>query len=74
MKIKRYVTPLAVVGMAAALTLLPVGSAQAATVVEVTSFGSNPGNLQLFTYVPDNLPANAPLVVAMPGDFPLAAS
>jgi poly(hydroxyalkanoate) depolymerase family esterase len=43
------------------------GSAQAAQVVEVTSFGSNPGNLQMFKYIPDNLPSNAPLVVALHG-------
>ncbi|MGQ0840215.1 extracellular catalytic domain type 1 short-chain-length polyhydroxyalkanoate depolymerase [Actinokineospora sp.] len=41
--------------------------AQAAAVQEVTGFGSNPGNLQMFRYVPDGLPAGRPLVVAMHG-------
>ncbi|MDQ3578733.1 MAG: PHB depolymerase family esterase, partial [Actinomycetota bacterium] len=41
--------------------------AQAATVQEVTGFGSNPGNLQMFRYVPDELPFGRPLVVAMHG-------
>lgn len=34
---------------------------------EVTSFGSNPGNLRMFRYLPAGLPANAPLVVALHG-------
>jgi poly(hydroxyalkanoate) depolymerase family esterase len=41
---------------------------------EVTGFGSNPGNLRMFTYVPPGLPANAPLVVAMHGCSQSAAS
>lgn len=46
---------------------LSAGVAQAASVQEITGFGSNPGNLQLFEYIPDGLPADAPLVVAMHG-------
>ncbi|WP_224367984.1 extracellular catalytic domain type 1 short-chain-length polyhydroxyalkanoate depolymerase [Hyalangium versicolor] len=33
----------------------------------VSSFGTNPGNLKMWKYVPANVPANAPLVVAMHG-------
>src|SRR3954452_22108957 len=33
----------------------------------VASFGSNPGNLKMWKYVPAGMPANAPLVVAMHG-------
>jgi poly(hydroxyalkanoate) depolymerase family esterase len=45
-----------------------IGSiAQAVTLSQVTSFGSNPGNLKMFSYVPAGLPAGAPLVVAMHG-------
>lgn len=53
----------------AGLAIFSMGlpQAHAAAVVEVTSFGSNPGNLQMFKYVPDSLPANSPLVVAMHG-------
>ena len=40
---------------------------QAGTLTEVTQFGSNPGNLRMFEYVPDNLPAGRPLVVALHG-------
>ncbi|MBP6749159.1 MAG: PHB depolymerase family esterase [Xanthomonadaceae bacterium] len=42
--------------------------------VEVTSFGSNPGNLRMFKYVPTGLPASAPMVVAMHGCAQSAAS
>ncbi|WP_235217021.1 extracellular catalytic domain type 1 short-chain-length polyhydroxyalkanoate depolymerase [Archangium violaceum] len=34
---------------------------------QVTSFGTNPGNLKMWKYVPANMPANAPLVVALHG-------
>src|SRR5262245_12355576 len=34
---------------------------------QVTGFGSNPGNLQMFTYVPSGLPANAPIVLVLHG-------
>ncbi len=42
-------------------------SASAATLVEVAEFGSNPGNLNMWIYRPDNLAAGAPLVVALHG-------
>jgi poly(hydroxyalkanoate) depolymerase family esterase len=38
-----------------------------AALTEVTSFGSNPGALRMFTYVPASMPTNAPLVVALHG-------
>jgi poly(hydroxyalkanoate) depolymerase family esterase len=41
---------------------------------EVTSFGSNPGELRMFTYVPKNLPDSAPLVVLLHGGTQSAAS
>lgn len=43
------------------------GVVQAVTLTQVTSFGSNPGNLKMFTYVPAGLASGAPLVVAMHG-------
>ncbi|MFF2651569.1 alpha/beta hydrolase family esterase [Streptomyces sp. NPDC058045] len=39
----------------------------AAALQEVTGFGSNPGHLRMFAYVPDSLPVGAPLVVALHG-------
>nr|BFD80735.1 PHB depolymerase family esterase [Streptomyces sp. Xyl84] len=42
-------------------------AAAAGTLQQVTSFGSNPGNLAMYEYAPAGLPANAPLVVALHG-------
>ena len=42
-------------------------SASAASITEVTGFGTNPGNLRMFRYVPDGLPAGRPMVVALHG-------
>ncbi|WP_447006736.1 extracellular catalytic domain type 1 short-chain-length polyhydroxyalkanoate depolymerase [Saccharothrix isguenensis] len=55
---------LAVVALSAVSTSRP---ARAATVQEVTGFGSNPGNLQMFRYVPTGLGGGRPVVVAMHG-------
>lgn len=51
----------------AALLLVPAPPAAAAGVVEVTGFGSNPGALRMFRYVPDGLPAGRPVVVVLHG-------
>lgn len=57
------------------LALLLAGvSADVAAQVEVTGFGSNPGNLRMFKLVPAALPAGAPLVVALHGCAQSAAS
>ncbi|MBB5208314.1 extracellular catalytic domain type 1 short-chain-length polyhydroxyalkanoate depolymerase [Chiayiivirga flava] len=59
----------------AALALLPcMVAAPAFGLSEVTGFGSNPGNLKMFTYIPAGLPANAPVVVALHGCTQSAAS
>ncbi|MFI8219618.1 PHB depolymerase family esterase [Streptomyces sp. NPDC085932] len=42
-------------------------TAAAASLTQVTGFGTNPGNLSMYTYVPDGLPAGAPLVLALHG-------
>ncbi|MFL6624344.1 MAG: PHB depolymerase family esterase [Sulfurifustis sp.] len=53
---------------AAALLLAGTATlAAAAALVEVRGFGSNPGNLKMFKFVPPSLPAGAPLVVALHG-------
>lgn len=41
--------------------------ASAATLTEVTDFGSNPGNLRMFAFMPEGLAAGAPLVVVAHG-------
>src|SRR6516225_5602523 len=53
----------------ALITLLAAASSQAlaASPVEVAEFGTNPGNLRMFEFLPDGLPPSAPLVVVMHG-------
>lgn len=53
-----------IAGLFLALVFTATG-AQALTLVQ--NFGSNPGNLTMYKYVPANLPANAPLVMAAHG-------
>ncbi|MEV8565362.1 PHB depolymerase family esterase [Streptomyces sp. NPDC051322] len=45
----------------------PPAAAAAGTFQQVTGFGSNPGHLTMYTYTPADLPAGAPLVVALHG-------
>lgn len=55
---------------AAAIALLCAGAAHAAPAIpltEVRDFGSNPGDLRMYKYVPPSMPAAAPLVVALHG-------
>jgi acetylxylan esterase len=39
--------------------------ASAASLVQITNFGNNPGSLQMYVYVPDGVKPNAPILVAM---------
>lgn len=41
--------------------------ANTSTLTQISSFGSNPGSLQMFDYVPTSASSDAPLVVAMHG-------
>jgi poly(hydroxyalkanoate) depolymerase family esterase len=51
-----------------ALSAFLVAGPQAfAAPVEVTDFGSNPGNLRMFKHIPSGLPASSPLVVVLHG-------
>jgi poly(hydroxyalkanoate) depolymerase family esterase len=55
-------------GLAAALLVVAALAPAAATEPrEESGFGSNPGNLRMFSYVPAGLPAGAPLVVVLHG-------
>lgn len=38
-----------------------------AQITPVSSFGSNPGNLNMYVYTPSNVPSNAPLVLVLHG-------
>jgi len=53
--------------LALALTGLSAGPATAAAFERVTGFGSNPGALTMYRYVPDGLPAGAPVVLVLHG-------
>ncbi|MGW3607984.1 extracellular catalytic domain type 1 short-chain-length polyhydroxyalkanoate depolymerase [Micromonospora sp. NPDC005161] len=61
------------IGAVAGLVLAVAGAvalatpAQAASLTQVTGFGSNPGNLAMYAYRPDNLPASSPAVVLLHG-------
>ncbi|MFV0135702.1 PHB depolymerase family esterase [Streptomyces sp. HMX87] len=63
----RVATVLLTVLAAVLSVLLAPAPAAAATLQEVTGFGSNPGALRMFRYVPDGLPAGRPVVVALHG-------
>ncbi|MFB9394110.1 PHB depolymerase family esterase [Streptomyces coeruleoprunus] len=47
------------------LTGTSATTASAASLTEVTNFGSNPGNLRMYVYRPDNTPARPAVVVAV---------
>ncbi|MBO4205417.1 extracellular catalytic domain type 1 short-chain-length polyhydroxyalkanoate depolymerase [Micromonospora echinofusca] len=53
--------------LVAAAVLVGTAPAQAATLTQVTGFGSNPGNLAMYAYRPDGLPTGAPAVVLLHG-------
>ena len=61
------VRPVFVAALLLAGSLGSVSFAQATALTEIQSFGSNPGNLKMFVFVPDALPPNAPLVVVAHG-------
>ncbi len=54
-------------GLVAAAAGYLAPPANAATLTEVTGFGSNPGVLQMFEYIPTGLASNRPVVVALHG-------
>ncbi len=51
--------------LALAASLAVSASAQAASLVQVTGFGTNPTNLTMHLYVPDTLQARPPLLLAL---------
>jgi poly(hydroxyalkanoate) depolymerase family esterase len=65
---------LAVASATAAALLVGAHPSSAAGLTEVTGFGTNPGNLQMFTYIPTGLPTARPLVVVLHGCTQSAAS
>lgn len=61
----------AAAALTAAGTLVAISQATPAAAAgsfgQVGNFGSNPGNLAMYSYLPASLPSNAPLVVALHG-------
>ncbi|MEU7908067.1 PHB depolymerase family esterase [Actinoplanes sp. NPDC049118] len=55
----------AAAAIVASTTLLPATPAAAASLQEVTGFGTNPTGLRMHLYVPDRLPSNPALLVAV---------
>jgi poly(hydroxyalkanoate) depolymerase family esterase len=53
--------------LAAGIPLIARPAQAAATLTRVTGFGSNPGALNMYSYLPTGLPSGAPLVVALHG-------
>ena len=51
--------------VAGLVVVLPSSPAVAASLQEVTGFGTNPTGIRMYLYVPDNLPANPPVLVAL---------
>ncbi|MFD9290950.1 PHB depolymerase family esterase [Streptomyces sp. NPDC060030] len=72
-RLLRRVASVSVCGLLAVLGAHPAPAAASPTAAaaaglqQVTGFGSNPGSLQMFAYTPDDVPAGAPLVVALHG-------
>ncbi|MBK3557183.1 PHB depolymerase family esterase [Streptomyces sp. MBT56] len=54
-------------GAAGTSAAAPAEARAAAALERVTSFGANPGGLNMYVYRPATLPANAPVVVALHG-------
>ena len=67
-------TPVRLFFPLAAALLAPAVAVADDTLAQVSSFGSNPGNLQMFVHVPPNLPAHAPVVVVLHGCSMTASS
>ena len=55
-------------------TIMSVASTAHATLTKVTSFGANPGALDMYEYVPAGLPTGRPLVVVLHGCTQTAAA
>jgi acetylxylan esterase len=65
---RKYVRALWGLAAAAAMVvaaLVAVPHASAASLVQITSFGNNPGNDQMYIYVPNSVTANPPILVAL---------
>jgi len=62
-RLLRAVLAVALLPLAAGVVLLAVRPAAAASLTQVTNFGSNPTNLRMYTYVPNNVAARPALLL-----------
>ncbi|WP_309112581.1 PHB depolymerase family esterase [Saccharothrix sp.] len=66
-RLRRSATAVVAIALvpASALMVFPAAKeAQAAQLRQIANFGNNPGDLEMYLYVPDNVPANPAIVVA----------
>lgn len=66
-RIRTALAATATVAVACLAAVVPAGPAAAVGFTQVVSFGSNPGNLAMYEYVPAALPASPAVVVALHG-------
>src|SRR5689334_19451746 len=64
---RRFALPALTLALLTAAVFYVATPAAAASLTQVSGFGSNPGNLAMYSYRPDGLPARAPVVVALHG-------
>ena len=57
------------IGLVLLITLTFYGVAVGVDLVQVSKFGDNPGNLNMYKYAPRKMPKKAPLVVVLHGCF-----
>jgi poly(hydroxyalkanoate) depolymerase family esterase len=63
----RLLAVLLALGAAVGLSLPAAPEADAASLTQITNFGTNPTNLQMYLYVPNNVKANPPILLALHG-------
>jgi poly(hydroxyalkanoate) depolymerase family esterase len=66
MRLKALLTAAAAMAMCAATAVI-APQASAATLTQVTNFGNNPSNLQMYEYVPNNVQAHPAILLALHG-------
>jgi poly(hydroxyalkanoate) depolymerase family esterase len=66
MRLKSLLTAAMATAMCAATAVI-APQASAATLTQITNFGNNPTNLQMYEYVPNNVQAHPPILLALHG-------
>ncbi|MEV6607066.1 PHB depolymerase family esterase [Kutzneria sp. NPDC051319] len=66
MRLKSLLTAATAMAVCVAMTVI-APQASAATLTQVTNFGNNPSNLQMYEYVPNNVQAHPAILLALHG-------